>query len=107
MTPLKDITSFANEIAKRYSPERIVLFGSHATKQSRDFSDVDLLVVMNYEGSSASIATDIRLNIPFHHPLDLLVRKPDDVRSRLEQHDFFLKEIFDTGIVLFDINSSL
>jgi predicted nucleotidyltransferase len=102
VTSYSDITTFASEIAKRYSPERIVLFGSHAAHTAREFSDVDLLVVMNYDGSSAEVATDIRMNIPFGHPLDLLVRKPNDVRSRLEQHDFFLKEIFDTGVVLYE-----
>src|SRR5438552_567849 len=38
-------------IAEHYQPEKIVLFGSHAYGQPTPESDVDLLVVMDFEGS--------------------------------------------------------
>src|SRR5690349_3414136 len=102
MTPLNEIKSFAEEIAKRYSPEKIILFGSHARGDAGKYSDVDLLVLMNYEGSSYRAALDIKRHISFPHTLDLLVRKPDDFWWRIEQHDFFLQEILETGIVLYE-----
>src|SRR5207249_2698708 len=104
MTPLNDIKKFAEEIAKRYSPEKIILFGSYARGDAGKYSDVDLLVVMNYGGSAAQLRANIRGSIPFHHSLDLLVRKPSDIEWRLAENDFFLKEIMNTGIVLYEGN---
>lgn len=102
MTQINDITVFAEEIAKRYAPEKIVLFGSYARKNATENSDVDLLVIMNYEGSSIQTALDIRKHIPFSHPLDLVIKKPNDFRWRIEQHDFFLQEILDSGVTLYE-----
>ena len=39
------ITSVAHQIAKKFNPLRIVLFGSYATGNYHAYSDVDLLVV--------------------------------------------------------------
>jgi predicted nucleotidyltransferase len=104
MTSLNDIKTFAQEIATRYFPEKIILFGSYARGDVGKYSDVDLLVVMNYEGSAARLKANIRGNIPFHHSLDLLVRKPDDIDWRLAENDFFIKEIMSTGLVLYEAN---
>src|SRR2546427_364474 len=102
MTPLNEIKEFAEEIASRYSPEKIILFGSHARGDAGKYSDVDILVVMNYEGSAARLKANIRGNIPFHHSLDLLVRKPNDIDWRLAENDFFIKEIMTSGMVLYE-----
>ena len=102
MMPLSEIKTFAQAIAKRYSPEKIILFGSHARGDAGKYSDVDILVVMDYEGSGAELRANIRGAIPFHHSLDLLVRRPKDIQWRLEENDFFLKEIMNTGIVLYE-----
>ena len=102
MTELSDIKNFAQEIAKRYSPEKIILFGSYARGDAGKYSDVDILLIMNYEGSAARLTSNIRGNIPFHHSLDLLVRKPEDIDWRLAENDFFIKEIMTTGMVLYE-----
>ena len=102
MTQFNDINIFAQEIAKQYLPEKIILFGSHARNEAGKYSDVDLLLVMNFEGSSAQLKANIRGNIPFHYPLDLLIRRPSDIQWRLEENDFFLKEIMSTGVILYE-----
>jgi predicted nucleotidyltransferase len=102
MTELSDINTYAQEIAKRYSPEKIILFGSHARGDAGKYSDVDLLVLMDYEGSSFRKAIDIKRHIPFQHPLDLIIKKPNDFWWRIQHHDFFLQEILDTGIVMYE-----
>ena len=42
------IRNFASEIARRYSPEKIILFGSHARGDANEDSDVDMLVIMDF-----------------------------------------------------------
>ena len=40
------VATMVERIADRFDPERILLFGSRARGDARDWSDVDLLVVM-------------------------------------------------------------
>jgi len=47
----KDIERLCAEIASEFHPEKIVLFGSHAYGKPGPESDVDLLVVMPFDGS--------------------------------------------------------
>ena len=39
-------------IVKRFQPKQVILFGSHARGDAGPDSDVDLLVVMDFEGSA-------------------------------------------------------
>jgi predicted nucleotidyltransferase len=41
------IEEIVHRIAERFSPERIILFGSHARGDARDDSDIDLLVLFS------------------------------------------------------------
>jgi hypothetical protein len=38
----------------------------------------------------------------FRFPLDLLVRTPAELRRRLALGDFFLREIMDSGVALYE-----
>jgi predicted nucleotidyltransferase len=93
------IIRFAKQIAERFDPERIILFGSHASGRTTADSDVDLLVVMSARDQIAQ-AVKIRWELPAPFPLDLIVRTPERLRRRLKDGDSFLQEIVDQGIVL-------
>ena len=43
-------------------------------------SDVDLLVVMEFEGRPQEQAFEIRRALPRSFPLDLLLRRPEEIR---------------------------
>lgn len=49
---MKEIKDKIKTIIKKYSPEKIILFGSYATGKSTHFSDVDLLIIMDTERST-------------------------------------------------------
>lgn len=102
MVALAEIQAYADEIARRFRPERIILFGSHARDAATADSDVDLLVVIPDEGDQIKKAVDIRCAIPRRFPLDLLVRDPRSFATRLSQGDMFLREIAETGRVLYE-----
>ncbi len=94
------IRRWAREIAERFAPERIILFGSHAYGRPRGDSDVDVLVVMPAANEiSQSIRLTLALEPPF--PLDLIVRTPQRLRRGLEEGDSFLREIVTKGKVLY------
>jgi predicted nucleotidyltransferase len=97
-----EIHDFVNKVAQRFKPHKIILFGSHAANQATPGSDVDLLVVMEFEGRPQLQALNIRRQLKRKFPLDLIVRRPSDIQYRLAEGDFFLKDIFENGKVLYE-----
>lgn len=96
------IVALADGIARQFHPERIVLFGSYAYGEPNPESDVDLLVVLPFEGSPFKKAVEIlnQLDPPFS--VDLIVQTPERLRQRIEWNDFFLKEVIERGKVLYE-----
>jgi predicted nucleotidyltransferase len=102
MTDAASIQAFASRIAERFRPDRIVLFGSHATGKANADSDVDLLVVMPHDGKPWRRATEIRGAVRPGFPVDLLVRSSEELEARIAMGDCFLREIVTTGQVLYE-----
>jgi predicted nucleotidyltransferase len=96
------INELAERIAREYHPDRIILFGSHARGTATDGSDVDLLVIVPFEGQPARKAIEILDRLDPHFPIDLLVRTPEQVEQRLQLGDFFMREIVESGRILYE-----
>jgi predicted nucleotidyltransferase len=102
MATMTEIREFAGAIARLFAPARIVLFGSHARGEETEDSDVDLLVILPGSGAGADRSLDIRLRIPVEFPLDLVTRTEGEVQRRLGEKDWFLHDVLEEGIVLYD-----
>jgi len=96
------IRKVSDEIARRFQPERIILFGSYAYGTPTEDSDVDLLVVMPFEGRTAKKATEIRLAIRAGFAMDLIPITPERLEYRLAGNDYFLHEIVTKGETLYE-----
>ncbi|MEK7677687.1 MAG: nucleotidyltransferase domain-containing protein [Verrucomicrobiota bacterium] len=94
------IRALAERIVQEFQPDRIILFGSYAYGQPRSDSDIDLLVILPFEGKNFRKSLQIlnRIKPPF--PVDLLARRPDDSARRYVEGDPLIREAFDRGIVL-------
>ena len=90
------------QIAEKFQPLKIILFGSYSYGMPRPESDVDLLVTM--ENPLKEIKQEIRIcqEIEYHFGLDLLVKTPATLANRLALGDPFLKEIVKKGQVLYE-----
>jgi|SRR6266545_2385517 len=99
--PMRLIRRFAREVAERFNPEKIILFGSYAYGQPHTDSDVDILVVMPARNQiDQAVRISLEIDPPF--PLDIIVRTPKNLRWRLEEGDSFLREIVANGKVLYE-----
>lgn len=98
----EEIARFGQSLGNLFRPERVVLFGSFAHGTPNPDSDVDILVIMPFEGSSAARAAEMRLRLRPRFPLDLLVRTPGKIRERLQLGDPFVSDILATGKVLYE-----
>ena len=95
------IRRFAREVAERFQPEKIVLFGSYAYGTPHADSDVDILVIMPARNQiDQAVRFSLAIDPPF--PLDIIVRTPKNMRWRLEEGDSFLREIMARGKVLYE-----
>jgi predicted nucleotidyltransferase len=78
----RQIETYAEEVARKFRPLKIVLFGSYAHGNPTEDSDVDLMVVMPRDPSGVrnrNKAIAIDTAVPAAFPVDLLVRNPDDI----------------------------
>lgn len=99
--PMAVIRQYAHEVAERFEPQKIVLFGSHAYGQPHADSDVDILVVMPARNEiDQAVRIDRVIDPPF--PLDLIVSTPKNIAWRLKEGDSFLREILTKGKVLYE-----
>lgn len=96
------IRALCHRIAEEFRPERVILFGSHASGHADDDSDVDLLVVMPFKGKSARKSAEILNRVEPGFPVDVIVRTPRQIRERLAENDYFLREVIKNGTVLYE-----
>ena len=102
MVSMDQIEQFSERIRSEYHPDRVVLFGSYARGNPTVDSDVDLLVVLPFDGKAAYKAAEMRLELLPPFPIDLIVRTPEKIRERLEMGDDFIREIMEEGRVLYE-----
>jgi len=102
MVTMRQIEDVSREIARQFHPERILLFGSYACGAPSPDSDVDLLVILPFEGKPAAKSVEMRLKVRPPFPVDLLVRTPEKVRERLALGDPFIRSILEEGKVLYE-----
>jgi predicted nucleotidyltransferase len=99
--PMSAIRRYARQIAEKFQPEKIILFGSYAYGQPHEWSDVDILVVMPARNQiDQALRIDLALESPF--PLDLIVRTPKRLKRDWEDGDWFLREVLAKGKTLYE-----
>ncbi len=77
------IDRMVRRIIRRFHPERIILFGSHARGTAGPDSDVDLLVVVAAGRSKREKQLEIRLALrDFRIPKDVIVSTPEEFAWR-------------------------
>lgn len=96
------IQNVCQRIADAYQPEKIILFGSHAYGKPTRESDVDLLIVMDFDGSPIRQAIKISNELELVTPMDMLVRTPEQIAARLDIEDTFMREIVERGKVMYE-----
>lgn len=96
------IKTMCQRIADAYQPEKIILFGSHAYGTPTPQSDVDLLIVMDYEGRPVQQMLKIETELEIDTPVDLLVYRPQEIKQRVADGDMFLKDVLQRGKVMYE-----
>ena len=96
------LSEMVSKIVKHFHPDKIILFGSRAWGEPTRGSDLDLLVVMDVDGSPIRKASEIsRIARPRFLPMDIIVRTSDEIERRIRMGDPFIGRIMNGGKVLY------
>jgi predicted nucleotidyltransferase len=100
---MRTIRALAKHIVKKFDPDEIILFGSHAYGKPTAWSDVDLLVVMDVpDGDEMDAILKVGRSLPRTvFKVDVLVRSRKTLEERKKLGDWFLREITTKGKVLY------
>jgi predicted nucleotidyltransferase len=97
----KQLKNIVHKIARKYRPDKIILFGSYAWGIPTDDSDVDLFIIKGAQ-NTRELAREIDGTIfPRLFPMDIIVYHPDDVEKRKDLGDSFIRDILFRGKVLY------
>ena len=100
----KVLQAIVEMLKEKYSPERIILFGSRAKGLPDEESDIDLLIVKNTMESPHRRTVSVRRLIsPLRtgFSVDVLVITPDELVDCLALGDQFLEAIHSDDRVLY------
>ena len=101
--PMRTIRALADHIAKKFDPEKMILFESHAYGKPEPWSDVDLLVVMETPKGEAETSLEIYKSLPrITFSLDIVVRSHEEIERRKKLGDWFLIDITQKGKTLYE-----
>ncbi|MEM3565710.1 MAG: nucleotidyltransferase domain-containing protein [Candidatus Bathyarchaeia archaeon] len=95
------IKAYVNAVVKRLNPQLVVLFGSFATGDINEGSDVDILVVADFkEGFLERIGTLMELNT-FGIPIEPLGYTPEEFEDMKRRKTPFILEVLEKGKILY------
>lgn len=106
MVTTSQIQELAEQIGRKFHPEKVILYGSYANGVAKPDSDIDLFVIAEHTSKNWRLAAIIRQALSSIVAIDLLVRTPQQVRQRLEMNDLFIKDIIQKGQVLYESHRS-
>lgn len=104
MTQLEEAHQLAKIIGSQYRPDKVILFGSTASKTNTAKSDIDLLVVKNTTKKRPFRTQEVFAVLRSHrrnYPLDVVVYTPKELENRLKLGDYFITNVLRYGQTLY------
>lgn len=101
----RELQRIVHLLIERYQPEKIVLFGSLATGNVRETSDIDLLLVKQSEKRPLERILEVMALLEYPRiALDIFVYTPEEVAYLRDEGSPFIEEILCSGRVLYEKN---
>ncbi len=98
------LSKLTGALIKRYSPERIIIFGSYAWGKPTKHSDIDIFIVKNTKKKPIERFAEVqKLLYGLHEsiPIEPLVLTPEELNKRLALQDPFILRILKEGKTLY------
>jgi len=98
------IEDILQKIVAGYSPQKVILFGSHAYGQPDENSDIDLLIIKETKKRPIERWMEVKRLVRDRNrtvSISPLVYTPRELEERLVIKDFFIEEVLEKGKVLY------
>jgi len=96
------IDLYVREVVEKFRPSLIVLFGSFASRDINEGSDVDILVVADFKEEFLDrIRTLMDLN-RFRIPIEPVGYTPKEFEEMKKRGNLFVTEVLEKGKILFE-----
>jgi predicted nucleotidyltransferase len=97
------INEVVEKIASRFSPDKIILFGSYASGNPSHDSDLDLLIIQESNQPRHYRGFEIRkLLIGSAIPMDIIVYTPSEFESEKNTKYSFINSAIKTSKILYE-----
>lgn len=109
-----DIITEVQQSLKALNVNKVILFGSYATENQNDDSDIDLLVVTNdtfvFQSFKQKMETKLKIgralqSLRKHADIDLIVHTLPMFRKFIQLNSGFKNEILNSGIVIYEADN--
>lgn len=97
------LRKISERLKKEYHAEKVILYGSYATGEATEDSDIDLFIIAPTKekffqrmASALGLIRDLRNGLP----ISPLVLTPKEVKKRIKIGDQFIQGILEEGIYL-------
>lgn len=97
------LDELTHRIVSRFQPQRIILFGSYAGGKPGPNSDLDILVVMEVQGSTRQKANEIDLLMADRIiPMDFIVLTPEQYEQQRNIIGTMVRQVDREGKVIYE-----
>jgi uncharacterized protein len=97
-----ELDRYLGILISRYAPEKIILFGSLATGNIREWSDIDLVIVKETDKPFLDRAKEVMRMLRPRAGLDVMVYTPQEFDELSMSRRFFREEVMAKGKVVYD-----
>jgi len=103
MIAQEKISEIVNKIASGNNPDKIILFGSYATGNPNENSDLDLFVIKKSDLPRPQRTIQVRkMLFGSMIPIDLIVYTPKEIDESRANKFSFVNEVLKTGKTLYE-----
>jgi len=97
-----ELTRYVKLLREQYHPERILMFGSLASDQVREWSDIDLVIIKESRQSFLERIREVMKLLKPRVGVDILVYTPEEFAQLSRERLFMREEIIARGKVLYE-----
>jgi predicted nucleotidyltransferase len=101
----EEINRIKDIIVREYQPDAIILFGSHARKNAKPESDIDILVISDREKQLPRYKRGLNVRLKLSEvktPKDILFYTHEDMERWQGVKHTFVETVMNEGIVLYE-----
>lgn len=98
----QELARYLQLLIEHDDPEQIIVFGSLATGQAHEWSDIDLVIVKETELSFWQRLRETRRLLQPIVGTDILIYTPDEFEQLSSERPFFREEILAKGSVVYE-----